>query len=620
MGGWGILHTVIVVCRALDIVHPDGSQNVESFRIPTVSRSSVYHESRIGGDSLTEHNLRQLNNCHGTFSILSHVMLIFNNDIDSVHSLSLEALCRVTSKLCNAGFVAGGQDAESGQSRIGLHSSLLIELLAGIYFAMFNGYSNAALKAIEAAHERASYELFSDVLLVTSGLLNYQKFNQLPSENLKGIHMRKRNSLVKNFITNASFKAKKLPDDIEMVDEEGQPVHGGSRLATVDEEVGGNNPLGMDYSMTKGLKARLKTKLGGDRIKSKESSLNQSCRRDSSDSTWNNSGRRDSELSGGGSLQQSPRWDGDGPASRRDRRGSDTPSLDSVGVAVKTLSLGQGDRGGTKVMVDMLEMETIKGNEENDEDNGDMYEFQNHFPQSQAQKRGLWSPPSTPSPTTAPLHSPLAGYGSKKILASAQSPATAAGVPSSQRDSKQRSSLSGSGVDPQTPDSPTSNGKSSGRSVTKNNNNNNNISTPMVGGNSGYTSSSVGSYSRTVSNSSRSSSSLRDRPDSSTPALGVSQSKTSPSLAASPSQSLEKSPSSVSSPPSSSYRSPRDAFFGISDSTKSLSQSGSNPAPNGSSSATSPSTTPTAHSPPAEQTAQAKAAVKINRNSYSTDL
>ncbi|RUS87718.1 hypothetical protein EGW08_004559, partial [Elysia chlorotica] len=109
----GGAETFLLGVYNLEIVNSDGTQKVESFRIPTVSRSSLYHESRIGGDTLTEQNLRQLNNVHGTwrggpfmqyerfnaqnrFSILTHVMLVFNNDIDSIHSLSLEALCRVT--------------------------------------------------------------------------------------------------------------------------------------------------------------------------------------------------------------------------------------------------------------------------------------------------------------------------------------------------------------------------------------------------------------------------------------------------------------------------------------------------------------------------------------------
>ncbi|GFS21762.1 hyccin [Elysia marginata] len=639
--------------------------------------------SRIGGDVLTEHNLRQLNNVHGIwrsgpfkqhsrfnaqnrnvlkwleslvysrtpqirptqqrppllcelkcevawFSILSHVMLVFNNDIDSVHSLSLEALCRVTHKLCSAGFAAA-HDRDSQASRIALQPSLLIELLTGIYFAMFNGHSTEALKAVEAAHKRASYELYSDVLLVTNGLLNSHQ----PDEAAAAVeHKRKKPSMMKNFITNASFKAKKLPDDIEIVDEEGISAFAGNRLTTVDEEGGLNSPAGADHTVTKGFKARLMTKLSGDKNRNKESSFGSvitGIKRESmADYTMNNAGRRDSDMSAGSSSHQpSPRWDGE-VGSRRESesqrgvsgRESDASSLDSVGVAVKTFSLGgAGDRGGgSKVVVDMLEMEPIKGKQgggggggsggagDDEEETDDLYDHYNATSaQTPAPRQGLWSPPATPSPTSSPGPSPLIKVNSKKT-----SPAVTSTTALPVSQVKTQSSPSGSGVDPQSPDPPsitTPNGK-----AITNNNTSSGSSVSRIGSNS----------------SSRFSYSAVDGTEGVRGVgVGVSQSKTSPSLAAEQQgsgQSIEKSPSTVSSPPSSasSYQSPRDAFFGITEASKSQklsstsnSQSGSNPTHNSSNSAPNSSSSASAHSLPGEQ---AKSASKVNRNSYSTDL
>ena len=406
-------------------------------------------------------------------------------------------------------------------------------------------------------------------------------------------------------------------DDIEIVEEEAQSIFGSSRLATVDEEAGISTPVVTDHSLAKGLKARLMTKLGGDRSKYKEvgggggSNTTTGKKESTADFSWNNAAGH----------QHSPRWDGDG--SRRDsersggvRRDSDSPSMDSVGVAVKTFSLGgQGDRG--KVVVDMLEMEPIKGkrsSNEDDDDGADLYDIPNHYTSAPIQaspRQGLWSAPTTPSPTSAPAQSPLAKISSKKMQSSATSAAAA-----SASQGKSQPSPSGSGVDPKVPEAATPNGKAT---ITANNNSGSTIIySGSKGTSTGYhkTSSSRFSYTATV-----------DGTDGSKTGLGVSQSKTSPSLVTEPelSQSVEPMSSSMSSPPSStpSYQSPRDAFFGITSS----SQSGSTPAPNGSSPtsngsnpAPKPSSSSSSHSLPGEQAAQSKSASKVNRNSYSTDL
>lgn len=47
-----------------------------------------------------------------------------------------------------------------------MSSSFLIESLNGVNFALFNGHADMALRALEAIHRRAHFEMFPDVLLV----------------------------------------------------------------------------------------------------------------------------------------------------------------------------------------------------------------------------------------------------------------------------------------------------------------------------------------------------------------------------------------------------------------------------------------------------------------------
>jgi hypothetical protein len=52
--------------------------------------------------------------------------------------------------------------------RIAVDNCLLIELLQSIYYALFNGWHECALVALDSVHQRARYELMPDVLLVSA--------------------------------------------------------------------------------------------------------------------------------------------------------------------------------------------------------------------------------------------------------------------------------------------------------------------------------------------------------------------------------------------------------------------------------------------------------------------
>ena len=50
--------------------------------------------------------------------------------------------------------------------RITVHPGLLLELTHCVYYAVFNGYADAALSALDAVHQRSTIESFANVLLV----------------------------------------------------------------------------------------------------------------------------------------------------------------------------------------------------------------------------------------------------------------------------------------------------------------------------------------------------------------------------------------------------------------------------------------------------------------------
>ncbi|MPC90519.1 Protein FAM126B [Portunus trituberculatus] len=83
----------------------------------------------------------------------------------------------------------------------------------------FNEFASLGIQALEDIHMRAQYELFADVLLMTNGIKNSLKVNPSgqPSDGPMGISVALTPStttntpLSKTFITNASFRTKKLP-------------------------------------------------------------------------------------------------------------------------------------------------------------------------------------------------------------------------------------------------------------------------------------------------------------------------------------------------------------------------------------------------------------------------
>ncbi|GAB1597299.1 hyccin-like [Argonauta hians] len=280
----------------LEIVYPDGSPKIKTYRVPSLAQPSVYHEPvNLSTLALTESALAryekteaetwrgnrhpQYETIHGQNrqEILTYVMQCYNADIASMSPQSHQSLCDTCQRIATNGFNrsrAQGMDKADGsmlsnctkssdsftncnvdprhEPRIPVSSPLLIEMLIGVYFTMFNGQSKLAVKAVEEIHYRATYELYADVLLVTNAVRNCLKYS--PSgqpDTAMGIGIAlsptaaSSSTVSKSAITNASFRATKLPDDISVPNEETDS----KPLPTIDEDADspgektGNKPV-----------------------------------------------------------------------------------------------------------------------------------------------------------------------------------------------------------------------------------------------------------------------------------------------------------------------------------------------------------------------------------------
>lgn len=76
-----------------------------------------------------------------------------------------------------ASSTSNGPSIAKQSPRIPTSQQFLVELLHAIYFAMFNEFASVAIQAVEDIHNRACYELYPDVILVTNAIKNSLQAN-----------------------------------------------------------------------------------------------------------------------------------------------------------------------------------------------------------------------------------------------------------------------------------------------------------------------------------------------------------------------------------------------------------------------------------------------------------
>lgn len=279
--GSGGLEAFLLAVYNLEIIDPDGKPKVKSFRIPSFGQASVYHEpANLGSLSLTESVLSRYNqteakiwqtgpfpqyeaiNSQNRQAILAYLLQCYNADVANLSPMSHQMMCKACSRIATTGFtnlhqleedegqpLAGfriGEERSKGKRRsqvgelpprIPVSPALLVEMLSGIYYIMYNGQTSPGIKAAVDIHHRACYQLYADVLLVTNAIRDSLQCNAAGhSDGPMGISMSltpatSGHTISKSAITNASFRARKLPDDISI-----PTVEDATKLQTIEED------------------------------------------------------------------------------------------------------------------------------------------------------------------------------------------------------------------------------------------------------------------------------------------------------------------------------------------------------------------------------------------------
>ncbi|XP_034951325.1 hyccin isoform X2 [Chelonus insularis] len=274
------VETLLIGLYNLEVVDQSGESKTVSFRLPSLAMLSIYHEpSSLAPASLTESAVRRFEECNSKLvswgplqqietlnaqnrlKVMTALLFIYNQHLSYFSKSALEQLCKVATKLVTQGFTKQSHHQRSSYGsessfvprllpRIPVTNQFLLELLHGIYFAMYNDCWYVSCQAVEDIHNRACYDAYPDVMLVTNAIRNSSGSG--PSGPLADGSMSisvalspatTTPTISKSMITNASFRTKKLPDDIPIVSKEdlnsGEPK---ANLVSISEEQDPNEP------------------------------------------------------------------------------------------------------------------------------------------------------------------------------------------------------------------------------------------------------------------------------------------------------------------------------------------------------------------------------------------
>nr|XP_006636107.1 PREDICTED: hyccin isoform X1 [Lepisosteus oculatus]XP_015213647.1 PREDICTED: hyccin isoform X1 [Lepisosteus oculatus]XP_015213648.1 PREDICTED: hyccin isoform X1 [Lepisosteus oculatus] len=184
----GCVEALLLGIYNLEIVDKDGQSKVLSFTVPSLSKPSVYHEpSMFGSLALTEgalamhglsrvvysgpHPQRETFTAQNRFEVLTFLLLCYNAALSYMTSASLQSLCQLSSRVSTCGYPRQHLRKYKGvNTRLSVSSEFLVQLITGIYYAMYNGESEMASKALDDVLYRAQLELYPEALLVGNAI------------------------------------------------------------------------------------------------------------------------------------------------------------------------------------------------------------------------------------------------------------------------------------------------------------------------------------------------------------------------------------------------------------------------------------------------------------------
>jgi protein FAM126 len=204
------VETLILCAYNIEVCSDKGLLKSTAYRMPVLAQASIYHEEKnLHASDLKrweDHSNKEISwrtmsqvykiTAQNRLAVMAALMFVFNQQLSQIQKSSLYDLCKISSKLVAQGFAKLGHSyrasygndplatstsstssAPKQSPRIPLAQQFLVEVLHAIYFAMFNEFASAAIQAVDDIHNRACYELYHDVILVTNAIKNSLQAN-----------------------------------------------------------------------------------------------------------------------------------------------------------------------------------------------------------------------------------------------------------------------------------------------------------------------------------------------------------------------------------------------------------------------------------------------------------
>lgn len=259
---YSAVQTLLVSLYNLEVIDSKGQPRTLSFRVPSIAQSSIFHDStNLEPAFIAENSLRRWEECNTKLvswgplpqveclnaqnrqRVVTALVFLYNQQLSDVITQGIEQTCKGISRLVTQGFNSCSDSArssitsessfhQSNLPRIPVSSPLLIELLHIVYHAA-ERCASAAIQALHDISQRANYESYADVILAGSAIKNLLQHSPTVSATPRPSHS---HSVSKSMITNASFRTKKLPDDIPIQDVNQQPQQVDVPLDSISEE------------------------------------------------------------------------------------------------------------------------------------------------------------------------------------------------------------------------------------------------------------------------------------------------------------------------------------------------------------------------------------------------
>ncbi|GBP30486.1 Hyccin [Eumeta japonica] len=255
------IETLLISLYNFEVVDEEGKPKVVAFRLPSLAQASIYHEPlSLGAQFLTESALRRWEECNtklvtwgplpqievinaqNRLKVMTALLFVYNRQLSLLPKLALRHFCIAASRIVNQGFPSKN-NTNNTIPRIPMSSNFLLELIHGSYFSIFNEFYTLALQAVNDIDQRAQYELFPEVMLVSGAVIHSLQTNSSgqPCDGPMGISVALSPAtttvtMSKCMITNASFRTKKLPDDIPIQAGQVVPTESADMLTSITEE------------------------------------------------------------------------------------------------------------------------------------------------------------------------------------------------------------------------------------------------------------------------------------------------------------------------------------------------------------------------------------------------